>query len=168
MMNYTQSDYAVNKNAGGIVYRFVDGIIEISLEDYLRENPDKTAADFAALKTLSDSDYLDTDRSDYRQTWKNTPLETLLEDESATLSAPSVEDEYVDREANEAVYAKQKSTARLAMGKLTETQHRRYLMHHVEGLTTRQIAKKERTSNIAVFYSLEAAEKKIKKVLGND
>ena len=162
MKNYNQIDYAINKNAAGIVYRFADGNIEITLADYLRENPDKTAADFAELKAMSDSDYYETDRSDYRQTWKNTPLEMLLEDESAILAVPSVEDEFIEHKEREAVYAKQIVTARLAMGKLTETQRRRYLMYHVQGMTYREIADVEGVLHSKIQKSLLAAEKKIK------
>lgn len=58
MKNYHKSDYALNKYRKGIVYKFADGIVEVTLEDYLRENPDKTEADFQALKRLSDEWYL--------------------------------------------------------------------------------------------------------------
>lgn len=42
MKNYKDSDYALNRYSQGIVYKFSDGIVEITLEDYLRDNPDKT------------------------------------------------------------------------------------------------------------------------------
>ena len=42
MWNYRKNDYAANKYSPNIVYRFNDEIIEISLEDYLEENPDRT------------------------------------------------------------------------------------------------------------------------------
>ena len=41
MWNYRKNDYAANKYSPNIVYRFNDEIIEISLEDYLEENPDR-------------------------------------------------------------------------------------------------------------------------------
>ena len=41
MKNYKESDYALNKYSQGIVYKFADGIVEITLEDYLRDNPDR-------------------------------------------------------------------------------------------------------------------------------
>jgi hypothetical protein len=125
MKNFKDSDYAVNKNAKGIVYRFADQTVEVTLEDYLRENPGKTAADFAALKALSDEDYYATDRSDYRQTWKNTSFDTLDEDETALFSAPSVEEELIERGEREAAYAKRKSTVARALDTLTEVQRRR-------------------------------------------
>ena len=59
MKNYRDSDYAVNKFSKGIVYRFDDETIEITLEDYLRENPDKTEEDFLRLKAISDEIFLE-------------------------------------------------------------------------------------------------------------
>lgn len=41
MSKYQDSDYAVNKFSKGIVYRFSNETIEITLEAYLRDNPGK-------------------------------------------------------------------------------------------------------------------------------
>ena len=54
MRDYRKSDYAINRYSPNIVYRFHDEIVEVSLEDYLKESPDKTAQDFTKLKALSD------------------------------------------------------------------------------------------------------------------
>jgi hypothetical protein len=51
MKNFENNDYALNKHSEGIVYRFADETTEVTLEDYLVENPDKTSADFAAMIT---------------------------------------------------------------------------------------------------------------------
>ena len=59
MKNYHKSDYALNKFSEGIVYQFSDGTLEISMADYLRDNPNKTEADFWELKALSDEIYLE-------------------------------------------------------------------------------------------------------------
>ena len=37
MYDYRKSDYAINKNSPNIVYRFHNEILEITLEDYLKE-----------------------------------------------------------------------------------------------------------------------------------
>lgn len=37
MRSYQDNDYAVNKYSEGIVYRFSDGYVEITLEKYLQE-----------------------------------------------------------------------------------------------------------------------------------
>lgn len=57
MRNYKESDYALNKFSEGIVYKFADGIVEITLEDYLQDNPDKSKDDFDKLKAISDEIY---------------------------------------------------------------------------------------------------------------
>jgi len=165
MRNYRDSDYAVNKNAKGIVYRFADQTVEITLKDYLRENPTKTAADFEALKAMSDEDYYETDRSGYRQTWKNTSFNTLDEDETVIFAVPSVEDTVIEQDEAEAAFAKRQSLVARALDKLTEIQRRRYLLYHVKGLSTWQIAEHEGANQKSIHESLQAAEKKIKKVL---
>lgn len=42
MRNFDKSDYALNKFSEGIVYKFSNEIREITKEQYLRENPNKT------------------------------------------------------------------------------------------------------------------------------
>ena len=165
MKNYQSTDYAVNKNAEGIVYRFADQTVEVTLEDYLRENPGNTAADFAELKALSDADYYETDRSDYRQTWKNTSLDTLFEDENASFSTPSAEDEVFERQLRESAYAKRVSVAARALDKLTGIQRRRYVLYHVQGQSYSEIAALENVHFTTVEESILAAEKKIHKFL---
>ena len=41
MKNYRDSDYAANKYASGIVYRFANKTVTVTVEDYLKENPGK-------------------------------------------------------------------------------------------------------------------------------
>lgn len=163
MKHFTQSDYALNKNAEGIVYLFANQTIEVTFEDYLRENPGKTPNDFAELKSLSDVDYYETDRSNYRQTWKNTSFDALAE--TTLCSVPSAESVVIDemekleRQRNRATLGKK------AWDKLTEVQKRRYLMYHVDGLSTWKIAEIEGVNQSKIVKSLSAAEKKIRKAL---
>lgn len=77
MSKYQDSDYAVNKFSKGIVYRFSNETIEITLEAYLRDNPGKTKADFTALKALSDEIYYEQDRADSAQTRKDISIHGL-------------------------------------------------------------------------------------------
>ena len=79
MRDYRKSDYAINKNSPNIVYRFHDEIVEVSLEDYLKENPDKTEQDFAELKALSDEIYYEQDRAESAQTRKDVSIHGLEE-----------------------------------------------------------------------------------------
>ena len=79
MRDYRKSDYAINKYSPNIVYRFHDEIVEVSLEDYLKENPDKTAQDFTKLKALSDEIYYEQDRAESAQTRKDVSIHGLEE-----------------------------------------------------------------------------------------
>ena len=165
MKDYKDGDYAVNKYAAGIVYSFADQTVEITLEDYLRENPGKTENDFIELKTLSDSIYLEQDRKEYRETWKNISLHGL--DETEVCAVPSPENELIDQFEQAAKQKRQRDLAKQAMGTLTEVQRRRYLLYHVNGLTMREIADIEGTKHQSVVECLQAAEKKIKYFLKN-
>ena len=164
MKNYSDSDYAVNKNAKGIVYRFVDGSsVVITIEDYLRENPEKNESDFNELKSLSDSDYLEQDRNDYRLTRKNVSFQVLVE--SAACSAMSSEEEVIDILDKAEDEKHQREKACMVLDKLTEKQRRRYLMYYVDRLTMRQIADIEGVNHSKIQKSLEAAKKKIQKAI---
>jgi len=166
MKHYANSDYALNKHSKGIVYRFADSIVEITLENYLAENPGKTEADFLALKNISDSDYHEEVKATYRQTWKDMP-ESDTEDSlfNADLSA---EGEYFgdfEAVAEDEQYENLRSSARFVLSKLTKIQRKRYVLYHIKGLSTWEIAKKEGTNQKSVLESLNGAEKKIRKVL---
>jgi hypothetical protein len=164
MKNYPNSDYALNKHSGGIVYRFADGSrFTITQAAYLEENPDKTEADFLALKAFSDEDYHERDKTDYRQTWKDTPFDALAETEFC--SVPSPEAAVIDAPAEAEWQRSRAALAKKALDKLTDVQRRRYLLHTVRGLTTREIAELDKVKHQSVVECLAAAEKKIKKVL---
>ena len=98
MKNYRKSDYALNKFSEGIVYQFSDGTLEISMADYLRDNPDKTEADFLELKALSDEIYLEQIRLETAQGNKTVSM-TKLEDTIAH-PAPSLDDSYIMADEN--------------------------------------------------------------------
>jgi len=166
MKNFTNSDYALNKHSKGIVYRFADGIVEITLADYLAESPDKTEADFLALKEFSDSDYFTTDRAEYAQTKKNLYFNDL--DETMLCSAPSPEKMLISEITAKEETERQEQRVELknlALGKLTGTQRRRYLLYHVDGKTEEEIADMEGATQQAVSQSLLWSDRKIKKVL---
>ena len=161
MNQYLFSDYALNKHSDGIVYRFADGIVEVTLADYLADNPGKSEDDFRKLKEFSDADYIERDRSEHRQTWKNTSLDALAD--TIFLSEPSLEAVVIDAPEETLRNESRIAIAQKVLGKLTDIQRRRYLLRTIKGLTTREIAALERVSHVAVVYSLEAAEKRIKK-----
>jgi DNA-directed RNA polymerase specialized sigma24 family protein len=164
--NYTDNDYALNKNSAGIVYRFADGTkFTYTLADYLAENRGKTEDDFRVLKELSDSDYFQTDRAGNAQTKKNAPLDELS---GSMKCAPSPEDLHIGgieaREESER-HNRQTELSRRALALLTDTQRRRYLLYHVDGKTLRCIAGMEGVGFTKIQKSIESAEKKIRKFL---
>ncbi len=154
MKNYTDNDYALNKFSNGIVYRFADEVIEVTLEDYLRENPDKSEEDFQLLKQLSDEMYMEQDRKDYAQTRKNVPLNKL--EESDKLATKTLENMYIEQQDErmfeEAVFKN-----------MTPKQARRLYLCVYKGLSCRKIANLEGVHFRSVYDSLVLARKKIKK-----
>ncbi|MDR1321186.1 MAG: RNA polymerase subunit sigma-24 [Gracilibacteraceae bacterium] len=168
MKNYKDSDYALNKYSGGIVYRFADKIIEVTLADYLAENPGKTATDFRALKELSDTLYFDQVQAANAQTRKNSPLGDLKE--TVLCACPSPEDTVtrgIDAREETEKQRQRLEKARFALEGLTEVQRRRYLLYHAKGLTLRQIADMEGVVHSKIQKSINAAEKKIRKFLAD-
>ena len=159
MKNYRDSDYALNKFSEGIVYRFADRIVEITLEDYLMENPGKTAQDFFELKTLSDEIYHQQVMHENRTSRLDVSINGLEETEQ--LSTPPLDLELIHKgDVKEAMDA-----ARLLLdsGELTEIQRHRFILHFVEGLSYRQIAVREGVHFTSVHESVEAATAKLQK-----
>ena len=160
MRNYKDSDYALNLYSQGIVYKFADGIVEITLEDYLRDNPDKTEEDFTELKALSDEIYYQQDRQEYRVSHRNVSISGM--EDTLVASALSVDAELIQKaEEKKALEA---AIRLLESGKLTAIQKRRFYLHFFHGLSTRQIAKLEGVNQKTVWESLMWAEKKLKKI----
>ena len=77
MKNYRDSDYALNKHSVGIVYRFADSIVEVTLAEYLLENPGCTEADFLELKEFSDADYYERDRLENTCSKRDDPVAVI-------------------------------------------------------------------------------------------
>ena len=162
MQNYRKSDYAINKNSPNIVYRFHNEIIEITLEDYLKENPDETEHDFAELKALSDQIY-------YEQMGRERPdpqgcsIHGLEETEHCATRA--LDEEWEERvvDIQNRKYAWKALEQLFTVGALTEVQKRRFRLHVFQGLSTRQIGRMEGTSHQAVAKSINLAIAKLKK-----
>ena len=169
MRNYKDSDYARNKYSKGIVYKFANETIEITLQEYLSSNSNHTKEDFDALKALSDDIFLEQVRHENKHNRKNVPITDC--NENAVPSDTSAEEMYIAEVdlVNSLHNHKQKlDIANTALSKLTAVQLRRYTMYHVDGLTMREIAEKEGGgSHNKVQKSLILADKKIKKFLNS-
>lgn len=168
MENYKDSDYALNKYSGGIVYRFADGIKEVTLADFLAENPGMPESDFRKFKNLSDDIYLGQARDVNTQTNKNIPFEKLEGTSLCRVQSP--EDHLMDAldALDRAKGCRERSaTAKRVLDKLTDIQLRRYYLRVVNGLNEREIAELEHTTQQAVSKSLLSSEKKIKKFIAS-
>ncbi len=159
MKNYKDSDYALNKFSEGIVYRFADRIVEITLEDYIAENPGKTAQDFLELKALSDEIYHQQVIHENRTSRLDVSINGLEETEQ--LSVPALDLDLIHK--SDTRKAKEAAKRLLDSGELTEIQRRRFILHFVEGLSYRQIASREGVHFTSVHESIEAATAKLQK-----
>ena len=158
MKNYRESDYALNKYREGIVYKFTDKTVEVTLEDFLLENPDKNEQDFRKLKVLSDEWYLEQVRLETAQGNKQVSLNDLEETESCA-TCP-LDEEYIEIVDRKRVM---RATDKLFQeGCLTKTQKRRFIQHYILGLSLRQIAAIESVHFTSVDESLKRAAYKLK------
>ncbi len=163
MKNYRESDYALNKYSKGIVYKFADGIVVVTLEDYLRENPDKTEADFQAIKRLSDEWYLDQVRLETAQGNKRVSLNGLEETEACATRA--LDDEYIESEEKKRLMIAVDKLFR--EGRMTQKQKRRFIQHYIYGLSLRQIAAAEAVHFTSVEESLKSVSDKLRRFFEN-
>ncbi len=76
--NYTESDYAIINLAKGLL-PFANEIVEITLERYLSENPEKTENDFLILRNYLMEINLEQVRHENKTDKENNSL-SLLED----------------------------------------------------------------------------------------
>lgn len=159
MRKYQDSDYAVNKFSPNIVYRFADGTVEVTLQDYLRDNPGKTEQDFVELKALSDEIYYIQDRNDTRYGKRKNTLGNIEESELFATAALDVMLIQNNDERNAIAAA----MLLLESGDLTEIQRRRFMLHFFQGLSYRQIAQHENVHFTSVQESIETANAKLKK-----
>lgn len=160
MSKYYNSDYAINKNKKGIVYRNNDGsILEITFEKISQRNPNFTQEAFDKLKAFSDQIYLEEQRADVRYRKYITGSVDSIED-SKWLRAESFEDETLEYMNGN----RKDEIMRYINTNLTEVQRRRFLMF-VNGLSTKKIAEIEECRQNAVWESIELVRKKLKKFL---
>lgn len=160
--NYRQSDYAKNKYSSNIVYAGSDETIEITLEQFLEENPGMTEEDFKFWKNWSDEDYYITDRKDTNEAKHTVSIHSI--EATELVSIPSAEEIVIEKLSRESERVYTMKDAEIVLSKFSDAQRRRFLLHEVHGLTTREIAVIEGVSQKAVFDSIEWAKKKLKKL----
>lgn len=162
--NYKTSNYGLNVNSEGIVYKYADGTIEeFTFEKISAIVPNFTKEDFMKLKEVSNKIYHEESKTDHYQT---NYVKSSLDDSLDTdwLATESLEDDYFGKMKR----SKQKKKIWAAINtKLTDVQRRRFLLHALKGLTEREIAELDGVDRRAVHDSLEASRKKLQKILKN-
>lgn len=159
MKNFRNSDYAVNKYSEGIVYQFSDKTMEITIEDYLCENPTRTKEDFMELKSLSDDIYLKQVRLETAQGNKLVSIHGMAEVESC--ATRPLDEIYCEDEERKSVM---KAVSKLFLdGRLTEKQKQRFIQHYFLGKSLRTIAKEEGVFFTSVAECIKAATDKLKR-----
>ena len=170
-MYKTNTDWTRNKKSAAIIYTNADGnITEITLARFLSDSPENTVEMFNKFKAVSDKLFYEWDREERTQAEEETPLEYVSE----KCAVPSAEKSVIDRseEDEHEAYIKRKEemTARVpsALDRLTDTQRRRYVLHHHDGLSIRRIAEIEGVFHKAVADSITQAQKKIEKIIAKE
>ena len=161
MKDFRKSDYALNKNKKGIVYKYGDGsILEITFEKIAEGNPEFTYEDFEKLKAFSDQIYLEQIREENRNAYY---VKASIDefDNPVWLATNSLEEELLGPDI-ETISVDQ--VKKIAEKYLTKIQKRRFFMY-LEGLSTVKIAEIEGCNQNAVWESITLARKKIQKFL---
>lgn len=160
MGKYNESIYALNKFSENIVYKFADGIHEVTLEDYLKTNPDKTEEDFKALKIMSDDLFYEEDRADSRYGKKKLSLEYMKETDMVQTEA--IDEEIIHKQDRQG--ALQAAHILLKGSELTEIQKRRFIAHYFQNKSYRKIAEEEGVFFTSVAESVGRATQKLKNI----
>lgn len=160
MKNYTESAYVLNKYSENIVYRFSDGIVEVTMEDYLKQNPHKTEQDFKKLKAISDEIFYEEDRADSRHSKKKLSLEYMKESEM--VQSNTLDEQFIHKQDGQA--ALRAAHILLKGSELTEIQKRRFIAHYFNNVPIREIARLEDRHMKSIQESLESANAKLKNI----
>ena len=166
MKNYKKSSYAANKYSRDIVYRSeVSEDTSVTLEDFLKSDPNLTEKDFLYWKKWSDENYLDEVRSENKLSKKSVNISGI--ENCIDPSEKTVEDVIEEK----TIEPLEKQAVRLALILLyedtsfTEKMRMRFEMHYFGGLSFEEIAKEMNVGGYSVRYSVEAALKKFTKYL---
>jgi RNA polymerase sigma factor (sigma-70 family) len=159
---------APNESSLDFYCRIADGItVTVTLDEYLKENPDKNEVDFLKLKEFLENDYLHIERNNGAY-WKI--IKALSKQSVLIQNEPSAEDEFingVNMNEDDKQHQQLVELSNSVMDRLTERQRRRYRLYHVEGLTTREIAKHDDVNQSKIVKSLRQAKKRINVIISN-
>ena len=117
-------------------------------------------SDFDSMKQLLTEETRQEFNTDWSVTKLNVDFDIL--EKTDLFSVQSVEDDYIERQNVSDNFRTLDNAMKVLDSCLTKIQKKRYLMSRANGLSTREIAKKEGVSQRTVQDSLELAERKIK------
>ena len=147
------NDWAVNKDSDGIVYCFADGTTQVvCLEDYLRENPEYTAADFRRIKEISDSMFFEQHQTDYRYSYMKTDAD--FDDVAAALPVSDPEPCAALLQREQRRLAVQAALLLLHSGELTPAQKERFIDYFLHGKSISEIARKNNIQRPSAWESV--------------
>ncbi len=153
-----KSNYALNKkDPDAIVYTDAGKhIIRLTRADF------DTEADFLKWKAWSDENYHDEEKADHVE--KNHTIRMAdFPDMVGAVDGPEIIiEQRIEKQEKERYNAE---TVIRVRGHLTEKQFRRVWMYCVEGMTEKEIAEKEKTSQSRISECIAMAKKKIRRIL---
>ena len=117
-------------------------------------------SDFDAMKKLLTDRTTEEFNADWRITHRDVDLEKL--ENTDTLCLPSVEEEYIEKFEGEEDYRTIENAMNLLDELLNEKQKKWFLMSHRDGLSDREISRREGVAQTTVSRGLTVIEKKIK------
>ena len=125
------------------------------------QDTEMSLSEFVALKELLTNHTVEEFNADWRITHKDVGLEKL--ENTDILCLPSVEEEYIERFESEEDYRTMENAMNLLDELLNEKQKKWFLMSHRDGLSDREISRREGVAQTTVSRGLTVIEKKIKK-----
>ena len=117
-------------------------------------------SDFDATKKLLTDRTTEEFNADWRITHRDVDLDKL--ENTDTLCLPSVEDEYIEKFEGEEDYRTIENAMNLLDELLNEKQKKWFLMSYRDGLSDREISRREGVAQTTVSRGLTVIEKKIK------
>ena len=166
--NYKKESYAINKYSNGIVYIGVKSIFELTLEQFLKENPNMSQSDFEYWKNISDELYKEEDLRTMEISKRSVSINEIAE--TRLMATESAEDAFFRLEDAGNPTREDIVNAQfiydLAKKVLTAIQYERFFKYYSEGKKLKEIEKIEGVNFASVSRSILLSERKIKKVLG--
>ena len=173
MPEYQKSSYAANKYRKGIVYRFADGNYELTAKEYIEWRTGRPItqeevysseyahwfAEFEKFKRISDLDYLEESRQEYREcrrniSWDNLPMYMDIASERLDIAY----EESMDLKSRQELAEQLK---RYIEQELNPLQRRRASLYFLKGQTTYQIALNEGVNQNSVWKTIQSVKKKL-------